>query len=81
MELPNESVPTETEGELIAVGDAFKKEPSILDEILTVESAESSSRSEGDTNTGQREHKEVMVSQVRNIFAATVIRIILIGQF
>ncbi|XP_057789862.1 DExH-box ATP-dependent RNA helicase DExH11 isoform X2 [Salvia miltiorrhiza] len=59
MELPNESVQTDTEEELLAVGDAFKTEPSILDEILTVKSAESTSRSEGDTNAGERQHKEV----------------------
>ncbi|XP_041998400.1 DExH-box ATP-dependent RNA helicase DExH11-like isoform X1 [Salvia splendens] len=60
LELPNESFQTETEVELVAVVDAFKKEPSILDEILTVESAESTSRS-GDTDTGQRQNKEAVV--------------------
>lgn len=68
MELPNESVQTETEVEVVAVDD-FKKEPSILDEILTVESAESTSRS-GDTDTGQRQNKEVMVSQIPMTFSA-----------
>lgn len=73
LELPNESVQTETEVELVAVVDAFKKEPSILDEILTVESAESTSRS-GDTDTGQRQNKEVVVSQIPIIFSALYIK-------
>lgn len=64
MELPSQSVETETEVDLLAVDDAFKKEPSILDEILTDESAVSTLKTEGDTNIGQRQSKEVMVSHV-----------------
>lgn len=64
MELPSESVQTETEVDLLAVDDAFKKEPSILDEILTDESAESTLKTEEDTNIGQGQPKEVMVSHV-----------------
>lgn len=58
MELSNESVQTETEKELLAGDDAMKKEPSILDEILTFESAESTLRSVRDANIGRQRHKE-----------------------
>lgn len=64
MELSTESAQTQTEEESLAVDDAFEKEPSILDEILTFESSESTLRSEGDANIG-RQQKEVMVSQVQ----------------
>lgn len=64
MKLPSESILTETEVKLLAVDDVFKKEPSILDEILTDESAESTLKTEGDTNIGQPQPKEVMVSHV-----------------
>lgn len=66
MEATNESLQIETgEEELRAVDDAIERESSILDEILTVESAESIPRLNGDTNSGGQQRKEVMVPQVQ----------------
>ncbi|PIN04704.1 Cytoplasmic exosomal RNA helicase SKI2, DEAD-box superfamily [Handroanthus impetiginosus] len=54
-----ESLRTESEEEnLHAVDDVIKKESSILDEILSVESAESTPRLDGDANGGGQRPKE-----------------------
>ncbi|KAG8387912.1 hypothetical protein BUALT_Bualt02G0070700 [Buddleja alternifolia] len=54
----NESLQVETEGVLPVVDDVIKKESSILDEILSVQSVESTSRLDGDSNSDRQQQKE-----------------------
>lgn len=60
MESAPESPQTKTKEELHAVDNVIKKEPSIIDEILSLGSADSKPRLDGDTNSGGEQQKEVM---------------------
>lgn len=63
MESVNESLRIDVEDELHVVDNVIKKESSVLDELLSVASVESTPGLDGNTKSGV-EQKEVTISEV-----------------